>query len=118
MREFDRKAFESLCGLQCTEKEICDFFSTTDKTLNTWIKRTYADEMKNPCFSEAFEKYSATGKISLRRNQFRIAEKNATMAIWLGKQYLGQKDIQTSQTQEIETDPLSTAFESFEHGEL
>lgn len=30
--------------------------------------------------------------MSLRRSQFRIAETNATMAIWLGKQYLGQKD--------------------------
>ena len=28
----------------------------------------------------------------MRRSQFRLAEKNATMAIWLGKQYLGQKD--------------------------
>jgi hypothetical protein len=24
--------------------------------------------------------------------QFKLAEKNASMAIWLGKQYLGQKD--------------------------
>ena len=24
--------------------------------------------------------------------QFRLAEKNAAMAIWLGKQYLGQRD--------------------------
>ena len=30
--------------------------------------------------------------MSLRRSQFRIAETNPTMAIWLGKQYLGQKD--------------------------
>ena len=32
------------------------------------------------------------GKISLRRSQFRLAEKNANMAIWLGKQYLEQPD--------------------------
>ena len=31
--------------------------------------------------------------MSLRRSQFRLAENNATMAIWLGKQYLGQKDV-------------------------
>ena len=30
--------------------------------------------------------------ISLRRSQFKLAEKNATMAIWLGKQYLGQRN--------------------------
>ena len=43
-------------------------------------------------FSEVFKEKSGLGKISLRRNQWRLAEKSATMAIWLGKQYLGQKD--------------------------
>ena len=43
-------------------------------------------------FSEVFKEKRGLGKISLRRNQWRLAEKNATMAIWLGKQYLGQKD--------------------------
>ena len=32
------------------------------------------------------------GKIALRRYQLQQAEKNPTMAIWLGKQYLGQRD--------------------------
>jgi hypothetical protein len=31
--------------------------------------------------------------MSLRRTQFKLAEKNATLCIWLGKQYLGQRDI-------------------------
>ena len=30
--------------------------------------------------------------MSLRRLQFRMAEKSPAMAIWLGKQYLGQTD--------------------------
>ena len=30
--------------------------------------------------------------MSLRRTQFKLAEKNPTMAIWLGKQQLGQRD--------------------------
>lgn len=30
--------------------------------------------------------------MSLRRTQFKLAEKNPTMAIFLGKQYLGQRD--------------------------
>lgn len=38
-------------------------------------------------------------KIRLRRNQFKLSERSASMAIWLGKQYLGQKDsIEVSQT--------------------
>lgn len=83
----DKKAFESLCGLQCTKNEICGFFDITDKTLETWCKRTYGAG-----FSDVFKQKRGKGKISLRRAQFRLAEKNANMAIWLGKQYLDQSD--------------------------
>jgi len=37
--------------------------------------------------------------MSLRRSQFALAEKNATMNMWLGKQYLGQRE----PVQQIET---------------
>ena len=42
--------------------------------------------------SEVYAEKRQKGRASLRRSQFRLAEKSATMAIWLGKQYLGQKD--------------------------
>ena len=61
--------------------------NVTDRTLNAWCKRTYGAG-----FSEIFRQKRGKGKISLRRHQMRLAEKNATMAIWLGKQYLGQTD--------------------------
>lgn len=86
-KEIDRKQFENLCGLQCTKEEVCSFFEITDKTLESWCKRTYKRG-----FSDVFSQKRGKGKISLRRAQFRLAEKNASMAIWLGKQYLGQKD--------------------------
>ena len=38
-KEIDQKQFENLCGLQCTEEEICGCFDITDKTLNSWCKR-------------------------------------------------------------------------------
>lgn len=43
-------------------------------------------------FSEIFAIKRSDGKISLRRSQFALAKKNAAMAIFLGKQYLGQSD--------------------------
>ena len=86
-KEIDQKDFESLCALQCTKEEICGFFDVSDKTLENWCKRTYSEG-----FSEVFKKKRGKGKISLRRAQFRLAEKSASMAIWLGKQWLGQKD--------------------------
>ena len=86
-KEIDQKQFENLCGLQCTLEEICGWFDVTDKTLDSWCKRTY-----RASFSEVFKQKRGAGKISLRRSQWRLAEKNATMAIFLGKQFLGQRD--------------------------
>lgn len=86
-KEIDKADFEKLCALQCTKEEMCGFLDVTDKTLESWCKRTYKKG-----FSDVFRQKRGKGKISLRRNQFRLAEKNANMAIWLGKQYLGQKD--------------------------
>lgn len=85
--KIDQEAFEKLCQLQCTKEEICAWFGITDKTLDAWCKRTYK---KN--FSVIFDEKREGGKISLRRAQFKLAEKSAAMAIWLGKQYLGQTD--------------------------
>lgn len=87
-KEIDKEQFEKLCGLQCTEEEILGWFDITDKTLCTWCKREYGAG-----FSEIYRKKREKGKISLRRAQFRLAEKSAAMAIWLGKQYLDQKDV-------------------------
>ena len=86
-KEIDQKQFENLCGLQCTLEEICGWFEVTDKTLDGWCKRTY-----HASFSDVFKQKRGAGKISLRRSQWRLAEKNATMAIFLGKQFLGQRD--------------------------
>ena len=105
-KQIDQKHFESLCGLQCTLEEICGFFDVTDKTLDGWCKRTYGTS-----FSEVFKQKRGTGKISLRRAQFRLAEKNANMAIWLGKQYLGQRDDVNLSIEKREPDELSKSLE-------
>ena len=100
-KEIDQRQFEHLCSLQCTLEEICGFFDCCEDTIETWCKRTYK---KN--FSEVFRSKREIGKLSLRRSQFKMAETNPTMAIWLGKQYLGQKDhkdIVVRQTIEQET---------------
>lgn len=86
-KEIDKDAFEKLCGIQCTLGEIAGFFACSPDTVERWCLREYGFG-----FAEAYKKYSGTGKISLRRAQFRLAERSASMAIWLGKQYLGQKD--------------------------
>ena len=83
----DKDAFEKLCSLQCTQEEICGVLGVSDKTLESWCKKEYKAN-----FSEVFREKRQIGRMSLRRSQFKLAEKNATMAIWLGKQYLDQRD--------------------------
>lgn len=82
--------FESLCAIQCSKEEICAVLGVSDKTLDKWVKEVYGEETS---FSEVFRQKRAGGKASLRRTQWRHAEKNIVMSIFLGKQYLGQADL-------------------------
>lgn len=113
LKEIDQKSFENLCVLQCTLEEICGFLEVSDKTLEKWCKRTYGMN-----FSEVFAQKRSKGKISLRRYQFQMAAKNPTMAIWLGKQWLGQAEQQKVEIITQDDDPLSIAFMELEkHGD-
>lgn len=87
--DIDRKQFEQLCSIQCTKEEIAGFFDCSEDTIERWCKREYKES-----FAVVFAQKRGVGKISLRRSQFRMAETNPTMAIWLGKQYLGQAERQ------------------------
>lgn len=88
--DIDKQQFEKLCAIQATEEEIAGWFKCSDETIRRYCQRTYGEP-----FCEVYKRLSSGGKISLRRTQFKIAESgNATMAIWLGKQYLGQRDQQ------------------------
>lgn len=87
LKEIEKKEFESLCGLQCTLIEIAGFFDCSEDTIERWCVRTY--KMK---FADVYKVHSQKGKISLRRHQMKLAEKSAAMAIFLGKQLLGQRD--------------------------
>ena len=84
-KDIDKKLFENLCCLQCTQKEMLAVFEVSDKTLAGWCRRTYGKS-----FSEIFSIKRQKGLMSLRRAQFKLAEKSAAMAIHLGINYLGQ----------------------------
>lgn len=88
-KEIDREQFEKLCALQCTIGEVCGFFGVQDDTLNKWCKENYDGRT----FSEIFAEKRVAGKISLRRAMFQLAQKNATMAIFCAKNWLGMTDV-------------------------
>lgn len=77
-----------------------------------------AKEPMAPVSPKYSAKSAGMGKISLRRAQFRLAEKNANMAIWLGKQYLRQTDTIDLESQKIgeEDDPITKSLKEEQHG--
>lgn len=105
--ERTKKQFENMCAIQCTKEEIAGVFEVSGDTLLRWVKENYNGET----FATIFKRYSASGRMSLRRYQFNQSKKSSTMAIWLGKQYLGQRDQQNvSISGDEEADPLTIAI--------
>ncbi len=86
-RDYDPKVFEGLCLVWCTNDEICSIFRCDIRSVDAWCKRHYGES-----FNDSYKRFSAGGYASLRRNQFNLSKTNAAMAIWLGKQKLGQKE--------------------------
>lgn len=80
-KKYDIKEEEviKLASYGCTNIEIADFFGCSPDL----IEKSY---------SEFLTKGRADMKIRLRKMQFNLAEKSATMGIWLGKQILKQTD--------------------------
>ena len=92
--EIDQKTFVDLVGLGCTQDEICWFFRDesgkpiSEDTLTRFCKREFGCN-----FAEYRNQNGLMAlKIRLRRNQLKLSEKSASMAIWLGKQILDQKE--------------------------
>jgi len=80
-KQIDYQAVEKLASIQCTQEEIANFLELSVRTLQ-----------RDDEFCRIYKKGQDNGKMSLRRIQYKLAEKNPTMAIWLGKQYLRQRD--------------------------
>ena len=83
----DREQFEGFCALLCTKAEICELLGVGEGALNDWCRDQYGAD-----FAQVFEKMQMAGRISLRKSQFKLAEKSATMAMFLDKQYIAPAD--------------------------
>ena len=85
--EIDLGELRRLCRLNCTMPEIAAFLEIPLRTLED--RYTNDNDVR-----EAIQSGRELGKLSIRRKQIQIMEQqnSATMAIWLGKNLLGQRD--------------------------
>ena len=104
--EINLEELQKLCTLNCTMPEIASFFNMPLRTLE--------DRFKNDTdVRTAIENGRNKGKLSVRRKQLQIMDEtnNATMAIWLGKQLLGQRDKHDVITEDKATNKLTEALD-------
>lgn len=78
----DYESAEKLAALQCTQEEIASFLKVSVDTLT-----------RDEKFCGIYKEGINNGRMSLRRHQWKALEEgNTTMLVWLGKQYLSQRD--------------------------
>lgn len=95
----------NLSALQCTYAEAAGILRVSVDSFRNFIRNNKAGE-------DAWVRGKETGKVSLRRTQFVMAKKSAAMAIWLGKQYLGQREPK----EQVEIGLIDGAPSNLEHG--
>jgi len=83
--KIDPAELEKLCAMQCTDEEIAAFFGVSTRTVER--------RRKVQRFSDVMEQARAKGRVSVRRNLFRLANNgNVAAAIFLAKNLLGYRD--------------------------
>ena len=81
-KKIDYDTVEKLANIMCTQEEIASYLDLSVRTLQ-----------RDKEFCRIYKKGIDKGRMSLRRQQYKAAESgNTTMQIWLGKQYLSQRD--------------------------
>lgn len=100
-KEITQKTVDNMIKILCTRDEILAVLDIADVTLASRIKEWTGDP--DMTFLAYYKQKREGAKMSLRRKQWKLADKNVAMAIFLGKNYLDQKD-----TKEVKAsfDPL------------
>jgi hypothetical protein len=88
--KIDPVELEKLYGMQCTDEEVAAFLGISPRTL--------ARRKQVKKYAEVMDRAKAKGRVSVRRFLFRqAANGNIAAAIFLGKNYLGMRDVVTNE---------------------
>jgi hypothetical protein len=98
--KIDPAELEKLCAMQCTDEEIAAFFGVSTRTVER--------RRKVQRFSDVMEQARAKGRVSVRRNLFRLANNgNVAAAIFLAKNLLGYRDVVANEHSGPDGKPIS-----------
>ena len=99
----DYDTVERLAAIMCTQEEIANHLDISVRTL-----------LRDDTFCHIYKKGLDEGKMSIRRQQYKSAlSGNVTMQIWLGTQYLNQRD-RNEITNKETVDKLDSLLEQFD----
>jgi hypothetical protein len=98
---------EKLCAMHCSDEDLAGWFHVSPRTIQ--------NRKKQAKFAEAMAAGRARGCIAVRREQVKILERgNAAMAIWLGRQWLGQKDVTPIEVSGPNEQPIKFTLEAID----
>jgi hypothetical protein len=97
--KIDLVELEKLCGMQCTDEEVAAFFGVSTRTIERRRKTKHIQEL--------MDRAKAKGRVSVRRNLFRLANAgNIAAAIFLAKNLLGYRDVRSNEHSGPEGGPI------------
>lgn len=101
-KPIDLPELEKLCTMQCTDEEIAAWFGVSTRTI---VRRR-----RNAKFGEVMDQAKAKGRVSIRRNLFRLANGgNIAAAIFLAKNLLGYRDVVNTEHSGLDGKPIQIA---------
>ncbi len=101
--EINLDELEKLCAMQCTDQEIASILEVSTRTIER--------RRKVQSFREAMERGKAKGRVSVRRNLFRLATSgNLGANIFLAKNLLGYKDVVANEHSGPEGGPIEMSL--------
>lgn len=84
-----KKRFEKYAQFLCTIEEIASLVELSPAAMENYSQHIYGERL-----SIVYQRLINGGRMSLRRAQYisAVKSRNVTMQIWLGKQWLGQRE--------------------------
>lgn len=102
--EIDWNEFDRLCGIQCSLREIAQWFNCSEDSIERHVEKTHGVK-----FAEYFDAKRGTGKVALRRKMYDMAMSgDRVMLIWVSKNLIGWSEkIDTKQQIDTKVEVLS-----------